>query len=133
MKKAGFFGLLFLPAFLCFASLTLAQDNITTGNATSETRVYNTVTGEGSVYTHIETTVNGQTNTVESKNPGEIDVRNDNGKVTVIKSPNVSVTVSESENSTPTPTIKPLPHQPTFVANFLEKISNFLSRIFHNL
>jgi hypothetical protein len=135
MKKAAFLSLLFLPAFLFWVSPTLAQDNITTGNSTSETRVYNTVTGDGSVYTHIETTVNGKTNTIDSKNQGEIDVRNENGKVTVINSPGVTVAVSENESSTPTPEIiqEPKLKTPSLVSVVVKGIEDFFKRFFHTL
>lgn len=135
MKKAGFFCLFFLPVFLFWVSPTHAQDNITTGNETSETRVYNTVTGNGSVYTHIETTVNGKTNTIDSKNQGEINVRNENGKVTIIKSPNVVVTISESKSSTPTPTIiqEHKLKTPSLITVVIKGIQDFFGRILHNL
>jgi len=102
MKRYLFLAVLFsltLPVSIALA------DEIKTGNASAETRVYNTVSDDGDTYTHIETTVNGKTNIIESKNEGEIDVRNVNGKVTINKSPEVMVTITQDENSTATPTI----------------------------
>ena len=133
MKKAGFFSLLFLALFLFLAPRLFAQDNIVTGNATSETRVYNSVGDDGQTFTHIETTVNGQTKTIDSKNQGEIDVRNENGKVTINKSPNVTVTITENESSTPTPTINE-EHElktPSLVTVMIKGIEDFFKRFFH--
>jgi hypothetical protein len=133
MKKAGFSCIpLFILLLFFFPPISFADDS-QNGNATSETRVSNTVTNGGSTYTHIETTVNGQTNIIDSKDQGEIDVRNDNGNVTVNKSPNVTVAVSENKISTPTPTIKPLLHKTTFISDIFANLSNFFKRILHNL
>jgi hypothetical protein len=132
MKKYIFFAILL--SLILPVSVAMA-DNIVTGNASSETRVYNSVGDDGQTYTHIETTVNGQTHTIDSKNQGEIDVRNENGKVTVIKSPNVMVTITEGESSTPTPTLNE-EHElktPSLVTVMIKGIEDFFHRFFHAL
>jgi len=132
MKKAGFsYFLLFLLFLSLFKSPALAQ-NITTGNQSAETKVINTV-NNGSVTSHVETSVNGQTTTVDSNQPGELDVKNVNGTVTISKTPNATITITENKNSTVTPTIIPKPIHKNFLSNIFERISNFFRRIFHNL
>jgi len=130
MKKAGFISLSFL-VLLLFSSKANAQ-NITTGNQSAETHVTNTVNG-GSVNSHVETTVNGQTTTVDSNQPGELDIKNVNGTVTISKTPNAKVTITENKNATKTPTIIPKPIHKNFLSGFFDNIKNFFKRIFHNL
>jgi hypothetical protein len=132
MKKTSFFSLLFSTLFLLSVPLSLAQDNIVTGNSSSETRVYNSVGDDGQTFTHIETTVNGQTKTIDSKNQGEIDVRNENGKVTINKSPNVTVTITENESATSTPTMIPKEieiHKISFLSEIEKDLRSFFGRI----
>jgi len=105
--------------------------NIQTGNTSS--MIETNITGNGNVKTHIETTVNGQTNVIDSNQPGSIEVKNENGKVTVSKSPDITITISQNKTSTLSPTLIPKQERKNFMFYFFEKISNFLKRIYYNL
>jgi hypothetical protein len=131
MRKVVFFTLpLFLLLILANSSLAGTTE---TGNATDNSTVETNVQGSGNVSTHIETTVNGQTNIIDTQGNGETKVENNNGKVTVTKSP--EVTIVQTLNSTPTPKIiyGQKPKTPSLVSGLFEKLTNFLSRILHNL
>jgi len=116
MKKAGFSYFLLTLLFLSLFKFPAFAQNITTGNQNAETKVTNTV-NNGSVTSHVETSVNGQTTTVDSNQPGELDVKNVNGTVTISKTPE-------------TPTIIPKPIHKNFLSNFFERIRNLFKRIF---
>jgi hypothetical protein len=109
--------------------------NIQTGNASAKSSVVNEVEGSGNVTTHIETTANGQTNIIDANGNGGITVSNDNGKVSVTKTPQVTIVQTQTLNSTPTPTMTPVKtvHKTSFFSNFIEKVSNFINRIFKDL
>jgi len=132
MKKAGFSCIpLFIILLLLVKSPVFAEDS-SNGNVNSEMHVTN-INNNGNVTSHVETSVNGQTTTVDSNEPGELDVKNVNGTVTISKSPEVSITVTKNHNATPTPTIKPDQHKIPFISTLLERLSNFFKRILHNL
>lgn len=130
MKKVGFFTLLFLPFFL-FTKSSVYAETITTGNTNAKSYVKTEMEGSSNVSTHIETTANGKTEAIDSNENGEIEVKNNNGNVTVKKTPQVSI--SPTLTSTPSALTKPIEHKKTFISNFLEIISNFFKRIFTNL
>jgi hypothetical protein len=133
MKKAGFSCIpLFILLLLLIKSPVFAQD-ISTGNQIAETKVTN-INNNGSVTNHVETTVNGQTTTVDSNKPGELDVKNVNGTITISKSPEVSITVTQSHTASPTPTATlPESKHKSLISSFFEWLSNFFKRILHNL
>jgi len=130
MKKAGLFTLLFL-SFFFFTKSPVYAENITTGNASAKSYVKTETEGSSNVSTHIETTANGKTEVIDSNESGEIEVKNNNGNVTVKKTPQASI--SSILTLTPSATTKSTEHKKTFISNFLEIISNIFKRIFTNL
>ncbi len=85
-----------------FLLLPLAA-SIITGNASAESIVNNQVSGTARVQTHITTSVNGKTTTVESDKPGTIevtatdrsvDIKTSSGVTSTIASPHVLATIS---------------------------------------
>lgn len=132
MKKTGFF---IIPLFFLLFSSSSFADEMQTGNATTKSTVINNVQGNGSVTTHIENTVNGQTTTVDSNQPGKIVVENNNGTVVITKTPEqlLSVSPTPKTNASPTMAPKKIKHKVPFISNLFENLSNFLSRIIHNL
>jgi hypothetical protein len=133
MKKAIVFDILFIVYVSLTVKVVFAQ-NITTGAASANSTVQTNIQGSGNVKTHIETTVNGQTNTVDSNEPGKIQVENNNGNVTISKTPQTSLSAISTPIATTSPSIKPIkPIQKNFVFNLFERFSNFLHRIFKNL
>ena len=136
MKKAGVTLVPILFFFLVSTEPSFAQTSIKNGNSTSNIRV-STNTDGGSVSTHIETTVNGQTQIIESHEEGEIEVENINGQVTVKKStPNTTIT---NITKTPTPASSESASidedveerkefKKSFIEKFLKNIENFVRR-----
>lgn len=139
MKKAG--GVISILLLLLISKDTVfAETTIKNGDSTSNIRV-NTNTNGGTVSTHIETTVNGKTQIIESHEEGEIIVENNNGEVTVKKStPNTTIT---NITKTPTPTStesasidkedKDLEKQEetknSIIKSFLNAVENFVRKI----
>jgi hypothetical protein len=74
-------------------------------NASVSTHTTTRIQGEGSTYTYVESTINGNSTTVESNNPGEIRVKKTDTEETIISDKPVSVTHSNDAGTTPTPTI----------------------------
>ena len=129
MKKILF---IIFALFFIFPVDFFAED-VTTGNQGVETSVINNV-DNGSVTTHIQTTVNGKTTVIDSNEPGKIEVKNINGDVEITKilqeSPIVRPTHMASVSSTTHPiTVK----NNNIIANFFEKLSVFLNKLFENL
>jgi hypothetical protein len=108
--------------------------NIQTGNASAQSSVVNNVEGNGSVTTHIETTANGQTNVIDANGNGQTDVENDNGIITVSKSPQITIAQTQIFTSTPTATIAPKGKSkfPSLVSSFIKQLQAFLQH-FKNL
>ena len=135
MKKAGV-ALLPILLLLLSANTASAENTVNESQSTSNIRV-STQTDGGSVSTHIETTVNGQTQIIESHEEGEIEVENINGQVTVKKStPNTTIT---NVTKTPTPASSESASidkdvqeekeiKKSFIENFLKNIENFVRR-----
>ena len=133
MKKAGFSCVPLFILLLLFIKSPVFADDVVTGNQTAETHVTN-INNNGSVTSHVETTVNGQTTTVDSNQPGKLDVKNVNGTITISKSPEVSITVTQSHTASPTPTnILPKQEHKSLIFNIFEGLSNFFKRILRNL
>ena len=135
MKKAGV-ALLPILLLLLSANTASAENTVNESQSTSNIRV-STQTDGGSVSTHIETTVNGQTQIIESHEEGEIEVENINGQVTVKKStPNTTIT---NVTKTPTPASSESASidedveerkefKKSFIEKFLKNIENFVRR-----
>lgn len=131
MKKAG---LIIVPLFFLLLSTSSFADDVQPGNASAQSTVINNVQGSGSVQTHIETSANGQTNVIDTQGNGQVNVENNNGNVSVTKTPGVTIVQTQTVTSTPAPTAAPkVEHKLSFVANLMQDISSFISRIFHNL
>lgn len=126
MKLAGLF-LTSLLTLLFFSSHVYAQD-IVTGNQTAQTSVTNIV-NNGTVTSHSETTINGETTTVDSNGTGSINIKNVNGKVTVSKSPEATIIVNYKQASI-TPTAAPKQAHKFFFLNIFENFKSFLKNIF---
>lgn len=132
MKKAGFF-LAFSAVFFFLSSSNVFADDVVTGNASIETHVTN-INNNGSVKSHVETTVNGKKDIEDSNQPGEMDVKNINGNVTVTKSLNPSITISPTPIATHSSAMQsPKLIRKNLVTRFFENISNLLKRIFNDL
>jgi len=135
MKKAGV-ALLPILLLLLSANTASAENTVNESQSTSNIRV-STQTDGGNVSTHIETTVNGQTQIIESHEEGEIEVENINGQVTVKKStPNTTIT---NVTKTPTPASSESASidedveerkefKKSFIEKFLKNIENFVRR-----
>lgn len=133
MKKAGSLYILFPVLFLVLLNSPAFAQEIQTGNQSAETKITNNVNG-GSVTTHIETTVNGQTTTVDSNEPGKIEVENNNGNVKINKTAQEEPSVSPSNTASATPKILPKKTElKNIISSFFEEISRFFKRIFDNL
>jgi hypothetical protein len=134
MKKAGFSCIPLLILLLLLTKSPIFAEDSSDGSVTSETHVNNSISGNGSVYSHTETTVNGKTTTVDSENEGEVDIKNINGNVTVTKSPEVTITVNQTHTASPTPTNAPIKTEhKSMISSFIEKIQNFFKRILRDL
>lgn len=131
MKKAGFSSIPFLILIILLIPNPVFAETITTGNASAKSYVKTEIEGSSNVSTHIETTANGKTEVIDSNESGEIEVKNNNGNVTVKKTPQTSI--SPTLTSTLSATTKSIEHKKTFISNFLEIIFNFIKRIFTNL
>lgn len=133
MKKAGSLYILFPVLFLVLLNSPAFAQEIQTGNQSAETKITNNVNG-GSVTTHIETTVNGQTTTVDSNEPGKIEVINNNGEVKINKSTLEKPSMSSSNIASSSPRIVPRKTEfKNIISGFFEIISNFFKRVFGNL
>lgn len=130
MKKTGFFSISFLLFFIS-AMPSFAQ-TITTGDQTAQTSVTNTI-NNGSVTSHTETTVNGQTTIIDSNGPGSVNIKNVNGNITISKTPEVTIAVTQKPASS-TPTVIPdeEPASKSFISDVFENIKSFLKRLFNN-
>jgi hypothetical protein len=80
--------------FLIFSAILLANASTTVHSSTQ-------ISGEGNTYTHIQTTVNGNTTTVDSTNPGKITVEKTDSGESISSDNPVNVTHA---SATPTPT-----------------------------
>lgn len=106
--------------FLLHSSFSLAQ--ATEGNTTSHIEVHNDISGNGSVSTHVESTVNGKTQTYDSDKPGDVIIDN-NGKTVTITTPTPSVS----------PPLTPIGKQESKQGTFIGKIKSLLESLFHSL
>jgi hypothetical protein len=147
MKKYLTYGLLIIVFGLLIRTVVFAQV-VQTGSASVQNNVTNTVNGSNCT-THIQTTVNGQTKTLDSTDCGTHTLNNSvsgatTGRITPSGQPTVAtyphyisptIIIPESLTSTPTPTIteKHKPNFGFFINNFFKKISSLLSRIFNDL
>ncbi|PIR80188.1 MAG: hypothetical protein COU25_01470 [Candidatus Levybacteria bacterium CG10_big_fil_rev_8_21_14_0_10_35_13] len=140
MKKAGI-ALLPILLLLLSANTASAENTVNESQSTSNIRV-STQTDGGNVSTHIETTVNGKTQIIESNEEGEIIVENKNGEVTVKKStPNTTitnVTKTPASSSTQSASIDKEVGQKeefkkSFIEIFISSLKDFFKRIFSNL
>lgn len=97
---------------------------ITTGDSYSKTTVKTQVEGEGSVYTKIETEVNGQKKVLESSKEGEYTVE--------LKSEGASSSVQETEQDKEldVSATKNEPEDFQKEKNFLQKIIEFFTKLF---
>lgn len=143
MKKAGFSIPLFLLLLLTLKPNVFAETVVKEGNSTSKIQV-NTSADGGTVSTHIETTVNGEKQIVDSNEEGEIIVENKNGEVTVKKSPeSMNVTLTSTNSSPIVPEASDTQgfdqeredriESKNIIEEIFENIKNLLKRIFNNL
>jgi hypothetical protein len=115
-----------------FFPVVYYAQNIQTGNANAQSTVETNVSGNGDINTHIETTVNGQTNVIDSKNRGIIKVEDNNGNIKIyqnskIISPTTSIATIASSIKLPKQNNK------NVLNNYLLRIFNFFNSIFMHL
>lgn len=124
MKKVSFllFGLIFL------LSATQAHALIVQGKSEVHVETNTSVGDGGTVYTHIETNVNGKTQTFDSSKSGEVDVRvtSDDGQTIA--------TVSGAAIAGPSaqPVIEK-PEKKEVLQTFFDDIKTFFKNLFHFL
>lgn len=122
--KYGIPFLVFL-ILLFFAKLPLLYASITQGHANAHIEIHNDISGNGSVSTHIESTVNGKTQTYDSTKPGDVTIDNNGEKTTV-------TTSTQSVSNTPTPSEKRITKQQIPLVSEISKfLKNILQSIFH--
>jgi hypothetical protein len=129
MKKYIIISFLLLIFWVFPYKYTYAQ-NIQTGNVNSTSTIYTNITGDGNVKTHIETSVNGQTNIIDSNQPGRIEVINKNGNVTINKSPDISITVTPNKTATSSPIRTLKPKHNNYLYSSLRNFLDYLYKIF---
>lgn len=103
MKYKELFLIIAIASLLSTAPLSYAD--IIQGDASSSTSVTTNIQGSGEVHTYIQSTVNGQTKTLESNKPGTYTLNNNSsGNASSSKS---TEHIAISTNPTPTPIATP--------------------------
>ena len=137
MKKLYFsYLLLILLFFFPFTSQSFAQ-GITTGNASSYSKVETNIEGNGNVQTYIEVEANGEKKVLDADKPGNYKLNinsdtkiNDNSPTPTKTSSASGVLVDdqgdEKENNNGI-------DKRSLIQIVIENISNFIKRIFNNL
>ncbi len=133
---------LFLVLGLIAHNTSFAQ-NIQTGNSSATSTVETNVQGNGNVQTHIETSANGVTKTLDATGSGTYKVEvhsNGNNAPQNPNNPIFSPSSYPSPTASATPTVKPdiknKIQEKSFTANiskFVEIISSFFKRILGDL
>lgn len=142
MKKNIVFSSLFFVLCLLSPRYSFAQ-NIQTGNSSATSTVETNIQGNGNVKTHIETSANGVTKTLDATGSGiyKVEVRsNGNNAPQNSNNPVFSPSSFRAPTASATPTVKPdiknKIQEKSFAANiskFVEIISSFFKRILSNL
>ena len=79
------------------------------GDASSSTSVTTNMQGSGEVHTYIQSTVNGQTKTLESNKPGTYTLNNSSSGSASSSKSTVHITISTTPSPTPTATLSATP------------------------
>ena len=113
---------------LFFSSIKLVRANtINQGNASSTVDVHTDVSGEGTATTHIETTANSNTKTLNSNQPGDYHVQvNSDGTSSITTSPTLSTAPTTS------PSAKPMQIKNISMKahTFFDTLKNFFKNLF---
>lgn len=142
MKKNIVFSSLFFALCLLSSRYSFSQ-NIQTGNSSATSTVETNVQGNGNVQTHIETSANGVTKTLDATGSGtyKVEVKsNGNNAPQNSNSPVFSPSSYPTPTASATPTVKPdiknKIQEKSFTANvskLIEIISSFFKRMLANL
>ncbi|MGA2967943.1 MAG: hypothetical protein ABSD69_02130 [Candidatus Levyibacteriota bacterium] len=141
MKKCLFLTFLFILIFPISVALA---DDVHIGNASAQSSVTSTTNGSN-CQTHIQTTVNGQTEVLNSTDCGTHTLINSVNGTTGGPTPFPSITkpvfkypviiISKAPTATPTPTIieKHELRTPSLVSVIIKGFEDFFKRFFHAL
>ncbi len=136
MKNLAFsYYLLILLLFFISISQSFAE-GITTGNASSYSKVETNIEGNGNVQTHIEVEANGEKKLLDRDKPGTYEVNinsdtkiNDNNP-TPTKSSSYSSILDDEDKEEENNKEK---DRRSLIQIVIENLSNFIKRIFNNL
>lgn len=126
MKYKELFLIIAIASLLSTAPLSYAD--IIQGDASSSTSVTTNIQGSGEVHTYIQSTVNGQTKTLESNKPGTYTLNNNSsGSASSSKS---TEHIAISTNPTPTPIATPSAVQKDIHATYMNVFTD-VRLLFH--
>ena len=107
-----------------FIFVSQAHAEIVQGNASSSTSVTTNIQGSGSVHTYIQSTVNGQTQTVEGDKPGTYVLNNSSEGTNSNNKNSVTITISQSPTPTASPSSRPTPQTKVLQASYMNVFSD---------